>query len=60
MSSSREGDIPDDALVHSRFDRFNDSGQARHTQFRSVANEIDTRIQYPLTALAQNTNAGEE
>ena len=45
--------IPDSAAS-------NDSGQARHTQFRNVANEIDTRIQYLLTALAQNTNAGEE
>jgi protein-tyrosine-phosphatase len=38
----------------------NDSGQARYTQFRGVANEIDTRIQYLLPALAHYTNAEEE
>jgi ArsR family transcriptional regulator, arsenate/arsenite/antimonite-responsive transcriptional repressor / arsenate reductase (thioredoxin) len=38
----------------------NDSGQARYTQFRSVANEIDTRIQYLLPALAHHTSADEE
>ncbi|HZE17675.1 MAG TPA: ArsR family transcriptional regulator [Mycobacterium sp.] len=38
----------------------NTSDQARYRQFRDVANEIDSRIQYLLPALAHDTNAEEE
>ena len=38
----------------------NDSDQMRYRQFRSVANEIDTRIQYLLPVLAHHANAKEE
>ena len=38
----------------------NDSGQVRCTQFGGVVNEIDTRIQYLLPALAHNTDVEEE
>jgi protein-tyrosine-phosphatase/DNA-binding transcriptional ArsR family regulator len=34
-----------------------DSGQAHYKQFRRVANEIDTRIQYLLPVLAHRANA---